>query len=169
MTSKPTHIQRGLYFEEFEIGAAYVHRPGRTVNEADNTFFSTMTMNTQGLHLDAAWSEAQPNGQRVVNSMFTLSTMVGSSVTQLTLDTIFANLGFTNVKFLFPLFHGDTIYSETSVLSKRLSKTHEGKGIISLLHSASNQNEIVVATAERSVMVWCEEAHKRNGIASNGL
>src|ERR1700755_781886 len=90
-------VQRGLWFEEFEIGTTYLPRPGRTVTEADNVLFTTMTMNTQSLHLDAAWAAQQPGfrGERLVNSMFTLSTLVGLSVSQLTLGTIVANLGFS--------------------------------------------------------------------------
>ena len=76
--------QRGLYYDEFESGVKYLHRPGRTVTEADNVFFTTMTMNTQALHLDGFWAETQEFGQRLVNSMFTLSTVVGMSVAQLT-------------------------------------------------------------------------------------
>lgn len=94
-------LQRGLWFEEFQIGTTYLHRPGRTVTEADNVLFTTLTMNTQSLHLDAAWAGQQPGfrGERLVNSMFTLSTMVGLSVAQLTLGTIVANLGFSEVSF----------------------------------------------------------------------
>ncbi|MGJ8720588.1 MAG: MaoC family dehydratase [Salinibacterium amurskyense] len=149
--------QRGLWFDEFEEGAVYLHAPGRTVAEADNVLFTTMTMNTQSLHLDAAWSEQQPFGQRLVNSMFTLSTMVGASVAQLTQGTIVANLGFTEVNFPHPLYHGDTMYSESEVLEKRLSKSRPGQGIISLRHTAKNQDGVVVAVATRSVMVWTEE------------
>ncbi|GHD78335.1 MaoC family dehydratase [Salinibacterium sp. NSLL150] len=149
--------QRGLWFDEFEEGAVYLHAPGRTVTEADNVLFTTMTMNTQSLHLDAAWSEQQPFGQRLVNSMFTLSTMVGASVAQLTQGTIVANLGFTEVNFPHPLYHGDTMYSESEVLEKRLSKSRPGQGIISLRHTAKNQDGVVVAVATRSVMVWTEE------------
>ncbi|MBH0009028.1 MULTISPECIES: MaoC family dehydratase [unclassified Salinibacterium] len=149
--------QRGLWFDEFEQGAVYLHAPGRTVTEADNVLFTTMTMNTQSLHLDAAWSEQQPFGQRLVNSMFTLSTMVGASVAQLTQGTIVANLGFTEVNFPHPLYHGDTMYSESEVLEKRLSKSRPGQGIISLRHTAKNQDGVVVAVATRSVMVWTEE------------
>ena len=150
--------QRGLWFDEFEEGAVYLHAPGRTVTEADNVFFTTLTMNTQSLHLDAAWSEQQPFGQRLVNSMFTLSTMVGASVAQLTQGTIVANLGFTEVNFPHPLYHGDTMYSETEVLEKRLSKSRPGQGVITLRHTARNQDGVVVAVATRSVMVWTEES-----------
>lgn len=91
----------GLWFEEYEIGTVYAHRPGRTITEADNVLFTTLTMNTQSLHLDAAWAAQQPGfrGERLVNSMFTLSTLVGLSVAQLTLGTIVANLGFSEVSF----------------------------------------------------------------------
>ncbi|MHB1234597.1 MAG: MaoC family dehydratase [Microbacteriaceae bacterium] len=150
--------QRGLFYEEFELGVRYVHRPGRTVTEADNVLFSTLTMNTQSLHLDAAWSATQPFGQRLVNSMFTLATMVGGSVAQLTQGTIVANLGFGEVRFPHPLFHGDTMYSESLVESKRLSRSRPGQGIVTLTHQARNQHGDVVAVAVRSVLVWCRDA-----------
>ncbi|MCU1542929.1 MAG: MaoC family dehydratase [Microbacteriaceae bacterium] len=150
--------QRGLYFEEFEEGVRYLHRPGRTVSEADNVLFTTLTMNTQALHLDAAWAAGQPFGQRLVNSMFTLSTMVGASVAQLTQGTIVANLGFGEVAFPHPVLHGDTLYFETTVATKRLSKSRDGQGIVSLAHLARNQDGVIVARALRSVLVWCEGA-----------
>jgi acyl dehydratase len=150
--------QRGLYYEEFDLDARYLHRPGRTVTEADNVIFTTMTMNTQALHLDAAWAATQPFGERLVNSMFTLSTLVGSSVAQLTQGTIVANLGFTEVTFPHPLYHGDTMYSESIVTEKRLSASRPGQGIITLTHTARNQHGDVVATAVRTVLVWCEDA-----------
>ena len=147
--------QRGLYFEEFESGVRYLHRPGRTVTEADNVLFTTLTMNTQALHLDAAWAETQPFGQRLVNSMFTLSTMVGSSVAQLTQGTIVGNLGFTDVAFPHPLFHGDTLYTSTEVVEKRLSASRPGQGIVTLKHTGENQDGVVVGVATRTVLVWC--------------
>jgi acyl dehydratase len=157
MREEKVVLQRGLYYDEFEIGTTYLHRPGRTVTEADNVLFTTLTMNTQSLHLDAAWSAGQPFGQRLVNSMFTLSTLVGSSVAQLTQGTIVANLGFAEVEFPHPLYHGDTMYSESRVTGKRLSASRPGQGIITLAHTAKNQDGVVVARATRSVMVWCEE------------
>jgi acyl dehydratase len=150
--------QRGLYYEEFDPGVRYLHRPGRTVTEADNVLFSTLTMNGQALHLDAAWAATQPFGQRLVNSMFTLSTLVGSSVAQLTQGTIVANLGFAEVTFPHPLFHGDTLYSETVVTAKRPSASRPGQGIVTLRHTGRNQSGDVVATASRTVLVWFEEA-----------
>lgn len=150
--------QRGLWFEEFEVGTRYLHRPGRTVTEADNVLFTTLTMNTQGLHLDAHWAATQPFGQRLVNSMLTLSTLVGASVAQLTQGTLVANLGFGEVAFPHPLFHGDTMYSQTEVLEKRLSGSRPGQGVVSLRHTASNQDDVEVARATRTVLVWCEGA-----------
>jgi len=145
--------QRGLWFEEFEEGVRYLHRPGRTMTEADNVLFTTLTMNTQGLHLDAHWSAEQPFGERLVNSMLTLATIVGASVSQLTLGTIVANLGFSEVTFPAPLKHGDTLYSETTVLSKRLSASRPGQGIVELEHVGRNQRGEVVARAVRSTLV----------------
>jgi len=145
--------QRGLYFEEFEVGTRYLHRPGRTATEADNVLFTTLTMNAQGLHLDAAWSAEQEFGERLVNSMWTLSTLVGASVSQLTLGTIVANLGFERVAFPHPLRHGDTLYSETVVAAKRPSSSRPGQGIVTLEHTGRNQDGEVVATAVRTVMV----------------
>ena len=150
--------QRGLYFEEFEVGTRYLHRPGRTITEGDNSLFTTLTMNSQALHLDAAWSATQPFGQRLVNSMFTLSSMVGASVAQLTQGTLVANLGFTEVSFPAPVFLGDTLYFETVIDDKRLSSSRPGQGIVTMTHRALNQDGILVGTTGRSALVWCTGA-----------
>jgi acyl dehydratase len=150
--------QRGLWFEEFTTGDVYLHRPGRTVTEADNVLFTTLTMNSQALHLDAAWSATQPFGQRLMNSMFTLATLVGASVAQLTQGTLVANLGFGEVAFPAPLFHGDTLYSSTEVGETRLSQSRPGQGIVTLLHTGRSQDDVVVARASRTVLIWCEGA-----------
>jgi len=148
-------VQRGLYFEEFDDDAVYVHSPGRTVTEADNVLFTTLTMNTQSLHLDAEWSKSTEFGERLVNSMFTLSTLVGSSVAQLTQGTIVANLGFSDVRFPNPVRAGDTMYSETRILSKRLSKSRKGQGVIEFEHTAFNQRREIVAIARRTALMLC--------------
>src|SRR6478735_6496777 len=147
-------VERGLYFEELELDARYLHRPGRTMTEADNVLFSTLTMNPQALHLDAAWSAGQPFGQRLVNSMLTLSTLVGASVAQLTQGTIVANLGFAEVAFPHPVFHGDTLYSSTVVLEKRPSASRPGQGVVTFEHRGHNQDGVLVARAVRSTLVW---------------
>lgn len=148
-------VQRGLYFEEFDEDAVYVHSPARTVTETDNVLFTTLTMNTQSLHLDAEWSKNTEFGERLVNSMFTLSTLVGTSVAQLTQGTIVANLGFSDVSFPAPMRAGDTMTSETRVTSKRLSKSRPGQGILEFEHTARNQHGDVVAIAHRSTLMLC--------------
>lgn len=157
--------QRGLYYDEIEVGAIYQHAPGRTVTESDNVVFTTLTMNTQSLHLDAHWSAQQEFGQPLVNSMFTLSTIVGASVAQLTQGTIVANLGFETVSFPKPLYHGDTLYSETEVLDKRLSSSRPGQGIIKLRHIGRNQHDDIVAECIRSTLLWESEAQHRKATA----
>src|SRR6202012_2240763 len=132
--------QRGLYFEELRTGVLYRHAPGRTLSEADNTVFSTMTMNPQSLHLDAAFSEQTEFGERLVNSLLTMSVLVGLSVGHLTQGTIVANLSFGAARFPAPVRHGDTIYGETTVREKRLSSSRPGQGIVVFDHVARNQH-----------------------------
>lgn len=158
--------QRGLWFEEFEEDVVYRHAPGRTFGEADNTLFSTLTMNPQALHLDADWSAAQPFGARLINSMMTLATLVGLSVEQLTQGTIVANLGFSEVRFPAPMYAGDTLRAETRVVSKRLSNSRPGEGVITLEHTGRNQQGAVVAVAVRTVMVQCRPGPKQQDSAS---
>ncbi|WP_314094388.1 MaoC family dehydratase [Microbacterium foliorum] len=147
-------VQRGLYLEEFEVGARYLHRPGRTATETDNVLFTTLTMNTQGLHLDAAFAETQePFRQRLMNSMWTLSTMVGASVAQLTQGTLVAQLGLGDIAFPHPLFAGDTLYTESVIVESRGSTSRPGQGIVTLAHTGRNQDDVVVATATRTVLV----------------
>ncbi|HEY4224872.1 MAG TPA: MaoC family dehydratase [Pseudolysinimonas sp.] len=148
-------VQRGLYFEEFEEDVVYVHSPSRTVTEADNVLFTTLTMNTQSLHLDEVWASGTEFGTRLINSMFTLSTLVGTSVAQLTQGTIVANLGFSEVRFPHPMRAGDTMSSETRVRSKRLSGSRPGQGIVEFEHTARNQHGEVVAVAVRSTLMLC--------------
>lgn len=147
-------VQRGLYYEEFELGARYLHRPGRTATEADNVLFTTLTMNTQALHLDAVFADEQePFGQRLINSMWTLSTMVGASVAQLTQGTLVAQLGLGEIAFPHPLFAGDTLYTESVITDRRLSASRPGQGICAIAHTGRNQHGDIVATAARTVLV----------------
>lgn len=148
-------VQRGLYFDELDEDAVYVHSPGRTVTETDNVLFTTLTMNTQSLHLDAEWSRNTEFGERLINSMFTLSTLVGASVAQLTQGTIVANLGLTDVTFPHPMRAGDTMTAETRIRSKRLSKSRPGQGVVEFEHTARNQNGDVVARAIRITLMRC--------------
>lgn len=145
--------QRGLFFEEFDTDARYQHRPGRTATEADNVLFTTLTMNTQALHLDAAVAATTDFGQRLMNSMWTLSVMVGASVAQLTQGTLVAQLGLEAITFPAPLFAGDTLYTESRVIDKRLSASRPGQGIVVIEHTGRNQHGVTVATARRTVLV----------------
>lgn len=149
----PVITQRGLWFEELQLDTVYRHTPGRTISEADNTFFCTMTMNPQSLHLDAAFSATQEFGQRLVNSLLTMSVVVGLSVGHLTQGTIVANLGFGEATFPHPLFHGDTIYAESVITAKRPSRSRPGVGIVNFVHTARNQDGVVVAVVQRSTLV----------------
>lgn len=151
--------QRGLYLEELQLNAVYVHKPGRTLTEADNVQFTTMTMNNQGLHLDAAWAATQPFGKPLVNSMLTLSTLIGQSVGQLTEGTIVGQLGINDVVFPHPMFHGDTLYTETEITQLRESKSRPGQGIVSMKHTGRNQDGVVVATASRTCLIWSKAGH----------
>ena len=146
--------QRGLWLDEMEVGATYKHAPGRTITEADNTLFTAVSMNTQALHLDAAWSATEPFGERLVNSMFTLATLIGLSVSQLTQGTTVGNLGFSEVSFPAPMFHGDTLYAETTIVDKRNSKSRPGQGIVTFEHRGYNQDGKLVAKAVRQAMMF---------------
>jgi len=153
MSEVTTITQRGLWFDEMQVGVVYEHRPGRTVTEADNVLFTTLTMNTQPLHLDAAYGSTTSFGQRLVNSMFTMSTLIGLSVAQLTQGTLVANLGFSEISFPKPLFHGDTLYAATVITDKRESRSRPGEGIVTFTHTGRNQHGDVVAVAVRKTLV----------------
>jgi len=114
----------GRYFEEFEVGHVYEHRPGRTITESDNTWFTLLTMNTHPLHFDKEYGKATEFGKNLVNSTFTVSVMVGMSVSDISQKAI-ANLGWTDIVLPHPLFVGDTLYAESEVLEKRLSESRK--------------------------------------------
>jgi acyl dehydratase len=143
----------GLWFEELEVGRTYRHPITRTVTEADNIFFSCLTMNPQPLHIDRHFSEKTEWGQPLMNSLFTLGLMIGISVNDLTVGTIVANLGMTEVKFPAPLFQGDTIHVETLVASKRESKSRSDAGIVEFEHKAFKQDGTLVAQCRRQVFM----------------
>jgi acyl dehydratase len=147
-------LQRGLYLDELEVGQRYLHRPGRTLTDADNVLFSGLTMNTQALHVDAAFAATQPFGRTLGNSMWTLATLVGMSVAQVTQGTLVAQLGLGDVAFPAPLFTGDTLYGETEIVSVRDSSSRPGQGIVTMAHTGRNQRGEIVATATRTVLMW---------------
>jgi itaconyl-CoA hydratase len=142
----------GKYFDELEVGQKIRHRNGRTVTEADNVFFSALTMNTQPLHLNEHFAAQTQFGQRIVNGLFTLALAVGLTVSELTEGTIVANLGYERVVHPNPLFHQDTLYVETEVLEKRPSRSQPERGIVRLKHTGRKQDGTVVVEVERSVL-----------------
>jgi acyl dehydratase len=148
--------QRGLWFDELEEDVLYKHAPGRTVEAHDNTLFSTLTMNPQALHLDAHFSAEQEFGERLINSLMTMSILVGQSVSHLTQRTLVANLGFSEVSLPKPVFAGDTLYGETTVISKRLSQSRPGQGVVKFRHVAHNQRGEVVAVVVRDALMRCK-------------
>ncbi len=144
----------GLFFEEFSIGQLFTHAIRRTVTEADNVFFSALTHNPAALHLDEEYCRTQTEfGQRIVNSAFTLGLMVGISVGDTTLGTTVANLGWDEVRFPKPLFHGDTVRVESEVLETRASGSRPKNGIVVFAHRAFNQRNELVATCKRSALM----------------
>lgn len=143
----------GKYFEELDVGARFEHQPARTVTEADNLLFSTLTMNPQPLHLDAHFASDTQFGQRLVNSIFTLGLVVGLSVGETTLGTTIGNLGFEQVEFPKPVFIGDTIRAVTEVVAKRESKSRTDRGIVTFEHRGLNQRDELVCRCRRAAMM----------------
>ena len=135
----------GLYFEELEIGMEFNHPLTRTVTEMDNILFCAMTHNPQPLHLDEEFSKGTMYGQRLVNSMFTLGLVIGVTVGDTTLGTTLGNLGLTDVRFVNPVFHGDTIRAVTKITDKRESKSRPTTGIVTFEHFGFNQRDEEVA------------------------
>ena len=144
----------GLYYEELEIGRHFVHDVTRTVTETDNLLFTTLTHNTQPLHLDIEFCKQHSEfGGILVNSVFTFGLMLGVSVTDTTLGTTVANLGMDDVKFPAPVHIGDTLRSETTVIEKRDSKSRPDAGIVVFEHKSFNQKNILVAHCKRSALM----------------
>ena len=142
----------GRYFEDFEIGHIYEHRPGRTITESDNTWFTLLTMNTHPLHFDAEYAKHSEFGKPLVNSTFTLAIVAGMSVSDTSQKAI-ANLGWTDIKLTAPVFVGDTIYAESEVLEKRESKSRPTQGIVTIKTTGLKQDGTVFMTYTRSMLM----------------
>jgi acyl dehydratase len=140
----------GRWFEDLPVGFTVEHVTRRTVTETDNVLFTTMTMNPAPMHLDADYASRSEFGQPLVNSMFTLALVVGLSVHELTLGTIVAQLGLTDVRFPAPVFHGDTIRVETEVVEARESKSRPEAGLVVFEHKAYNQRDELVCVCRRT-------------------
>ena len=142
----------GKFFDDLEVGMIFLHEKGRTITEADNTFFNAITMNTQPLHMNEDFSSKTQFGRRIVNGILTLGLVIGITVDELTAGTIVANLSYEKVNHPRPVFHGDTIYVETKVLEKRASRSKPDRGIIKLKHLGKNQSGELICEVERTVL-----------------
>ena len=152
-----TRPHSGRWFEELAPGTVVPHAIRRTVTEADNVLFTSITMNPAWLHLDFDYAEKETEfGKPLVNSMLTLAMVIGISVHETTLGTTVANLGFREVVFPKPLFHGDTLRAETEVLEARESKSRPTQGVVTFEHRAFNQEGDLVCRAVRDALM-----HKR--------
>lgn len=142
----------GRYYEDFQVGDVYEHRPGRTITQNENIWFTLLTMNTHPMHFDEEYAKHSEFGKCIVASPFTVALMVGMSVTDVSQKAI-ANLGWSNIKMTHPLFAGDTLYAESQVLDKRESSSRPNAGIVSVSTAGLNQDGKVVCTFERTMLI----------------
>ena len=143
----------GRVFEDFTVGDVYEHPLGRTILEADNVWFTCLTMNTNPIHLDGAYASRTEFKRRLVNSCFTLSLVTGQSVIDLTMNAV-ANLGWDEVRLPHPVFEGDTLYARSEVLEARESRSRPNAGIVRVKTTGVNQDGATVIEFTRTFMVW---------------
>ncbi len=142
----------GRYFEDFRVGDIYEHRPGRTITEADNIWFTLLTMNTHPLHFDNEYAKQSEFGKPLVNSAFTLAVVTGMSVSDTSQKAV-ANLGWSDIKLTAPVFVGDTIYAESEVLEKRESKSRPTEGIVTIKTTGLKQDGTRFMTFSRAMLM----------------
>ena len=142
----------GRYYEDFTVGDIYEHRPARTISEADNTWFTLLTMNQHPLHFDAAYAAKSEFGRLLVNSALTVAIVTGQTVSDISQKAI-ANLGWREIKLTAPVFVGDTLYAESEVLEKRESKSRPGQGLVTVRTIGRKQDGTVVIEMERSMLI----------------
>ena len=142
----------GRYLAEFNIGDVYEHRPGRTISEADNTWFTLLTMNQHPIHFDAEYASHSEFGKPIVNSTLTLAIVAGMSVSDVSQKAI-ANLGWTDISMPAPVFNGDTIYAESEVTAVRESASRPNQGIVTVITRAHNQHGTLVMEFTRNILI----------------
>jgi len=142
----------GRYLEDFAVGEIYEHRPGRTISEADNTWFTLLTMNQHPIHFDAEYAKHSEFGKPIVNSTLTLAIVAGMSVSDVSQKAI-ANLGWTDIRMPAPVFNGDTLYAESEVQAIRESASRPKQGIVTVQTRAFNQNTRLVMEFVRSILI----------------
>ena len=143
----------GRYFEDFVPGHIYEHRPGRTITDADNVWFTLLTMNTHPAHFDYEFAKRTEFEKPLVCSPFTVALMVGMSVSDVSQKAV-ANLGWDNIRLTNPVFCGDTLYAESEVLEKRESSSRPEQGIVTVKTTGKNQRGEVVCTFNRTMLIW---------------
>lgn len=142
----------GRYFDEFEVGQVFRHWPGRTITEADDTWFSLLTMNQHPVHIDAHYAAGTQHGQRLVVGPLVFSIVVGMSVADISGRAI-ANLDYNEVKHVAPVFHGDTVYAESRITDLRESRSKPDRGLVHVASRGFNQRGETVLTLKRTVLV----------------
>ncbi len=142
----------GRYYEDFTVGDIYEHRPGRTITQTDNIWFTLLTMNTHPMHFDEEYAKASEFGKCIICSPLTVALMVGMSVSDVSQKAI-ANLGWTDIKLTHPLFAGDTLYAASEVISKRESSSRPNAGIVTVQTTGTNQNNKTVCTFSRNMLI----------------
>lgn len=142
----------GRDYDDFVVGDVYEHRPGRTITEADNVWFTLLTMNQHPLHFDEAYAAESEFGRPLVNSCLTLSIVSGMSVSDVSQKAV-ANLGWSDVKLTAPVFVGDTIYAESEVLAKRESKSRPGQGIVTVKTRGLKADGTLFMEFQRNVLL----------------
>jgi itaconyl-CoA hydratase len=143
----------GRYFEDFKEGDVYEHRPGRTITDADNVWFTLLTMNTHPAHFDYEFAKKTEFGKPLVCSPFTVALMVGMSVSDVSQKAV-ANLGWQDIRLTHPLFPGDTLYAESEVVEKRESKSRPEQGVVTVRTTGKNQHGQVCCTFQRTMLIW---------------
>jgi len=143
----------GRWFEDFVVGHIYEHRPGRTITDTDNVWFTLLTMNTHPAHFDYEFAKKTEFEKPLVCSPFTVALMVGMSVSDISQKAV-ANLGWDNIRLTHPLFPGDTLYAESEVLEKRESASRPEQGIVTVKTIGRNQHSDVVCTFNRTMLIW---------------
>jgi itaconyl-CoA hydratase len=148
---------QGRYFEDFQVGDVYKHPYGRTVTETDNVWLTNLTMNVNPMHFNEAYAAETEFGERLVDGLYVIALAVGMSVTDISANAT-ANLGYDRVRHHAPVFHGDTVFAESEVLSKRESDSRDHVGIVTTELRAYNQDDELVLSLERTPMVLKREA-----------
>jgi itaconyl-CoA hydratase len=143
----------GRYFEDFVVGDVYEHRPGRTITETDNTWFTLLTMNQHPSHFDNVYAAKTEFKRPLVASPLTVAILVGQSVSDVSQKAV-ANLGWKEIKMTAPVFAGDTLYAETEVIEKRESASRPEQGLVTVKTIGRNQDGKVVCEFLRTMLIW---------------